>query len=72
MKTISQRILWAALALMLGAGCRTSHDVNMTHEVKPIHITLDINLKIDQQLDDFFGDIDQAGTADSQSTGTTK
>ena len=60
MKMMSQRMVWAVLIVLLMAGCRTRHDVNMTHEVRPIHITLDINLKIDQQLDDFFGDIDQA------------
>lgn len=28
-------------------------------EVKPIHITIDLNVKIDRALDDFFGDIDK-------------
>jgi len=30
-------------------------------EIKPIHITLDINIKVqvDKELDDFFGDLDQ-------------
>jgi hypothetical protein len=28
-------------------------------EIKPIHITIDVNVKIDKALDDFFGDIDQ-------------
>jgi hypothetical protein len=27
-------------------------------EVKPIHITIDVNLKLDKALDDFFGDVD--------------
>jgi len=27
-------------------------------EVKPIHITVDVNLKVDRELEDFFGDID--------------
>ena len=27
-------------------------------EVKPIHITIDVNVKVDKALDDFFGDID--------------
>ena len=55
-----KRILWAALALMIMSGCRTRHDVNMTHDVKPIHITLDVNLKVERELNNFFGDIDQA------------
>ena len=57
---MSKRILWIALILLVAAGCRTRHEVDMTHEVKPIHITLDINLKVDRDLDDFFGDIDDA------------
>ena len=28
-------------------------------EVKPIHVTVDVNVKVDRALDDFFGDIDQ-------------
>jgi hypothetical protein len=31
------------------------------HTVKPIHITMDVNLnvKVDKALNDFFGDLDQ-------------
>ncbi|MGJ3241669.1 MAG: hypothetical protein ACFE0O_01750 [Opitutales bacterium] len=42
--------------VLLLAGCptiRTEHD---------IRITLDVNLKAQQELDDFFGDIDAAST----------
>lgn len=56
---MSKRIAWAGLVLLTAAGC-THYRVDMTHEVKPIHITLDINLKVDRELDNFFGDIDQA------------
>lgn len=28
-------------------------------EVKPIHITVDVNVKVDKALDDFFGDLDK-------------
>ena len=28
-------------------------------EVKPIHITVDVNVKIDRALNDFFGDLDK-------------
>ncbi|MCK5602504.1 hypothetical protein KAR91_11555 [Candidatus Pacearchaeota archaeon] len=35
------------------------HDVNLAPvEIKPIHITIDINIKVDKALDDFFGDLD--------------
>ena len=27
-------------------------------EVKPIHITVDVNVRVDKALDDFFGDLD--------------
>jgi hypothetical protein len=31
-------------------------------EVKPIHITLDVNVKVDRALDDFFGALDAKST----------
>ncbi|MFO7963383.1 MAG: YnbE family lipoprotein [Desulfobacterales bacterium] len=38
----------------------TRHRVELAPvEVKPIHITIDVNVKVDRALDDFFGDIDQ-------------
>ena len=57
---MSKRIVWVGLALLMMTGCYTRHKIDMTHEVKPIHITLDVNLKVERELDDFFGDIDQA------------
>jgi len=57
---MSKRWLWVLPVLLMTTGCRTRHEVDMTHEVKPIEITLDITLKIDRELDDFFGDIDDA------------
>ena len=32
-------------------------------EVKPIHITVDVNVKVDRALNDFFGDLDRKATA---------
>ena len=32
-------------------------------EVKPIHITVDVNVKVDRALTDFFGDIDRKAAA---------
>jgi hypothetical protein len=38
----------------------TQHKIEVAPvEIKPIHITIDVNVKIDRALDDFFGDIDQ-------------
>lgn len=31
-------------------------------EVKPIHITVDVNVKVDRALNDFFGDLDKQST----------
>lgn len=41
------------------AGCSTSHEVQVAPvEVKPIHITIDVNVKVDRALDSFFDEID--------------
>ncbi len=41
-------------------GCSTSHEVQLAPvEVKPIHITIDVNVKVDRALDSFFDDIDK-------------
>ena len=48
------------LASLLVFGCSTSHEVKVAPvEVKPIHITIDVNVKVDRALDDFFGDLDK-------------
>jgi len=51
----------ACLLLLSAWGCSTSHRVEVAPvEVKPIHITIDVNVKVDKALDDFFSDIDEA------------
>ncbi len=41
----------------------TQHEVEVKPvEIKPIHITIDINVKVDRALDDFFGDLDSLET----------
>ncbi len=32
-------------------------------QVKPIHVTVDVNVKVDQALDNFFGDLDKKSTS---------
>lgn len=57
-------ICFAGVAAMSVAGCfqvKTENEIKPI-EVKPIHITVDINVKIDRALDDFFGDLDEAAT----------
>ena len=51
--------LSAALPLLL-AGCLNIKTDAI--EVKPIHITVDVNVKVEKALDDFFGALDQQST----------
>ena len=61
-------VFMGAMALFLTA-CQTQHRVEMAPvEVKPIHITIDVNVKIDRALDDFFGDIDAAKQTETGKT----
>ncbi|MEJ5348012.1 MAG: hypothetical protein WHS46_04915 [Desulfosoma sp.] len=53
--------MFMALLLLLPMGCSTRHEVQMAPvEVKPIHITIDVNVRVQKDLEDFFGDIDRA------------
>jgi len=47
------------VSLLLFTAC-TQHRVELAPvEIKPIHITIDVNVKVDKALDDFFKDIDE-------------
>lgn len=50
------------LLLFYAQACQTRHKVETVHkiEVAPMHITIDVNVKVDKALDDFFGDLDEA------------
>ncbi len=67
-------LLTAVLVLVFQA-CQTRHNVKVEPvEVKPIHITIDVNVKVDRALDDFFRDIDEADrtidvTPEAEATG---
>ena len=53
-------LLLAALLFLVLQSC-TQHKVEIAPvEIKPIHITIDVNVKVDKALDDFFGDVDDA------------
>jgi hypothetical protein len=57
-KCIILSLFWVGLLFL--SAC-TSHEVEVKPlEIKPIHITIDINIKVDRALDDFFGDLDKA------------
>ena len=47
----------APLMIVLLTGCLSVKTDPI--EVKPIHITVDVNVKVDKALKDFFGDIDR-------------
>lgn len=52
-------LLLTALFFAGAQGCSTRHEVAVKPmEVKPIHITIDVNIRVDKALDDFFDDID--------------
>lgn len=53
------------ILLLMAFGC-TKHQVETRSqvevapvEIKPIHITIDVNIRVDRALDDFFSDIDE-------------
>lgn len=57
-KNFAYAILLCSCLVLFGQGC-TRHEVDIKPvEIKPIHITIDVNVKVDRALDDFFGDID--------------
>jgi len=53
---LSPRALAAAL-LLLGAGC-----LHVKTDPVEVHMTVDVNVRIDRALDDFFGDVDRRST----------
>ena len=58
-----EKMIWsiAAVFIVMTAISCTQHKVEVAPvEVKPIHITVDVNVKVDRALDDYFGDIDAA------------
>jgi hypothetical protein len=59
-------LLWlAVVGFLMTVSCtkhliETKSDVAVAPiEVKPIHITIDINVRVEKALDDFFGDLDK-------------
>ena len=51
------RVVLSALPLLLLSACVSVRTEPI--EVKPIHITVDVNVKVDKALNDFFGDLDR-------------
>lgn len=58
--TMGWRAAPACLAAGLLCGAMTGcFSFKSQHEIKPIHITLDVNLKVEKELANFFDDIDE-------------
>lgn len=58
---MGKTIFFGLVPLLLLIGCSTHHEVQMAPvEVKPIHITIDVNVRVQKDLEDFFSDIDEA------------
>lgn len=53
-------LLLGVLFFFLTPSCNTRHAVEVAPvEIKPIHITIDVNVRVEKALDDFFSDIDE-------------
>ena len=48
-------IIIGAGLLLFGASCKTEHRI----EVAPMELNINVNIKVDKALDDFFGDLDE-------------
>ena len=60
MKTILAAPLCGLVGTLLLLSACTRHEIEVKPvEIKPIHITIDVNVKVDRALDDFFSDLDQ-------------
>ncbi len=60
---MNKNLIIAALFLVLYvfSGCQTSHQVEVKPvEIKPIHITIDVNVRVEKALDSFFDDLEAA------------
>ena len=60
-KNICRLALGFILLGFILPGCQTSHEVEMKPvEIKPIHITIDVNVRVEKALDNFFDDLEAA------------
>ncbi|MBI5307342.1 MAG: hypothetical protein HZB37_03150 [Planctomycetes bacterium] len=65
-----RNLFYGIILYPLLQGCiQTKHEVAIAPvEIQPIHITIDVNVKIDKELDDFFGELDKLS---ENTTGTS-
>ena len=67
-RTIPLILSAAASALLLSACTPT---VKVKHEVEPIHLTADINIRVDKRLDEFFAYQEQPAATQPASGSTS-
>jgi hypothetical protein len=62
MAAMQKKVLVLAVVLGVSPGCiRTQSTVELKPvEVKPIHITVDVNVRVAKELENVFGDLDAA------------
>jgi len=62
-------VILGVLIMLVCHSCSMKHDVEVAPvKVEPVHITIDVNIRVDRALDNFFEDIDKSeGSADKQS-----
>ena len=57
----SQMIAALFLILYSLSSCQSTHQVEIKPvEIKPIHITIDVNVRVEKALDSFFDDLEAA------------
>jgi len=60
-------LLAGLAAAALGVPACTRHTVKLEPiEIKPIHITMDINIKVDREVDAFFGEVEKKAAEKSK------
>ena len=61
----------ACLACIVLAGCFTHRVQTDPIEVKPIHVTVDVNVRVQRELDEFF-DFEDQKPSESRPAGSEK
>lgn len=58
---LPMRAAWRLVGVlaMAGAVAGCVHVKTAPIEVRPIHVTVDVNVRVERALEDFFGDLDQ-------------
>ena len=70
----NRKFLYGIALYLFVQGCvHTRHEIDVAPvEIKPIHITIDVNVKVDKSLNDFFGDLDKLENKTGTGTANNK